>query len=253
MAHDVTLEGRPYRVRHPIGVIVLGMVTLGLFFLYWYYRANDDVRMYVRDYSIRPLVSTLAVLAALILAPIALAAAIWGEAPLIVATALLFLLAVVGMLTSYLHTMRRVRRAQERAGVEAPVSVGLGFVLFALMPMVGSGYAQAALNAAWTAPAADRSRREPVGPTPTAAPSSHAAARPAGRNLVTPADLGQRVTFQFELPNGFTTEAVGVFERWDPAAETYFIRKKDGTEVRVPARGVRFGKVIPPQPTAPAQ
>ena len=52
---------------------------------------------------------------------------------------------------------------------------------------------------------------------------------------------------------GFTTEAVGVFERWDPAAETYFIRKKDGTEVRVPARGVRFGKVIPPQPTAPVQ
>ena len=252
MAHDVTLEGRPYRVRHPIGVILLGIVTLGLFFLYWYYRANDDVRMYVRDYSIRPFVATLAVLAAWILAPVALAAAIWAEAPLIVTTVLLFLLALVGMLTSYLHTMDRVRRAQERAGVEAPVSVGLGFVLFALMPMVGSGYAQAALNAAWTAPDADRARREPVRPTPTAEPSSHATARPVGRNLVTPADLGQRVTFQFELPNGYTTEAVGVFERWDPAAETYFIRKKDGTEVRVPARGVRFGKVIPPQPAAPA-
>jgi hypothetical protein len=253
MALDVTLEGRPYRVRHPIGVIALGVVTLGLFFLYWYYRANDDVRMYVRDYSIRPFVSTLAVLAALILAPVALAAAIWGEAPLIVSTSLLFLLAVVGMLASYLHTMRRVRRAQERAGVETPASVGLGFVLFALMPMVGSGYAQAALNAAWTAPEADRSRREPVGPTPTAAPASHATARSAGHNLVTPGDVGQRVTFQFELPNGFTTEAVGVFERWDQAAETYFIRKKDGTEVRVPARGVRYGKVIPSRPATPVQ
>jgi hypothetical protein len=66
-----------------------------------------------------------------------------------------------------------------------------------------------------------------------------------GTNLVTTADLGKRVTFQFELPNGFIGEAVGVFERWDDAAETYFVRKKDGTEARVPARGVRHGKVIP--------
>jgi hypothetical protein len=66
-----------------------------------------------------------------------------------------------------------------------------------------------------------------------------------GQNLVKPTDLGSRVTFQFELPNGFTSEAVGVFERWDEEAQTYFVRRKDGTEVRVPARGVRFGKVIP--------
>jgi hypothetical protein len=66
-----------------------------------------------------------------------------------------------------------------------------------------------------------------------------------GQNLVTPNDLGKRVSFQFELPNGYVSEAVGVFERWDQAAETYFVRKKDGTEIRVPSRGVRFGKVIP--------
>ena len=64
-----------------------------------------------------------------------------------------------------------------------------------------------------------------------------------GQNLVTPEDLGRRVTFQFELPNGYVGEAVGVFERWDEAAETYFVRKKDGTVVRVPACGVRFGKI----------
>lgn len=64
-------------------------------------------------------------------------------------------------------------------------------------------------------------------------------------NQVTPDDLGKRVSFQFELPNGYLSEAVGVFERWDDEAQTYFVKKKDGTEVRVPARGVRFGKVIP--------
>ena len=65
-----------------------------------------------------------------------------------------------------------------------------------------------------------------------------------GQNLVSPSDLGKRVSFQFELPNGFTSEAVGIFERWDDEAQTYFVRKKDGTEVRVPARGVRHGKVV---------
>ncbi len=64
-------------------------------------------------------------------------------------------------------------------------------------------------------------------------------------NRVTPDDLGKRVSFQFELPNGYLSEAVGIFDRWDEEAETYFVKKKDGTEVRVPARGVTFGKVIP--------
>ncbi|HET9673080.1 MAG TPA: hypothetical protein VFQ40_09570 [Actinomycetota bacterium] len=64
------------------------------------------------------------------------------------------------------------------------------------------------------------------------------------QNLVSREDLGKRVTFQFELPNGFLSEAVGIFERWDEAAETYFVRTKDGHEVRVPARGVRHGKVV---------
>ena len=66
----------------------------------------------------------------------------------------------------------------------------------------------------------------------------------SGGNLVTREDLGKRVSFQFELPNGYLSEAVGIFERWDEQAETYFVRKKDGDEVRVPARGVRFGKVV---------
>jgi hypothetical protein len=64
-------------------------------------------------------------------------------------------------------------------------------------------------------------------------------------NLVTPEDLGRRVSFQFELPNGFQSEVVGVLERWDGEAQTYFVRRKDGEVVRVPDRGVRFGKVVP--------
>jgi hypothetical protein len=68
--------------------------------------------------------------------------------------------------------------------------------------------------------------------------------RVKGQNLVAPTDLGKRVSFQFELPNGFLGEVVGVLEYYDRAAETYMVRRKDGELARVPARGVRFGKLV---------
>ena len=66
-----------------------------------------------------------------------------------------------------------------------------------------------------------------------------------GKNLVTPADLGKRVSFQFELPNGYMSEVVGTLEWYDEAAATYVVRRKDGELARVPTRGIRFGKVVP--------
>jgi hypothetical protein len=68
---------------------------------------------------------------------------------------------------------------------------------------------------------------------------------PTSRNLVTANDVGRRVSFQYELPNGFVSEVVGALEEWDEAANTYLVRSKDGELVRVPALGVRFGKVVP--------
>jgi hypothetical protein len=68
---------------------------------------------------------------------------------------------------------------------------------------------------------------------------------PARQNLVRPSHVGRRVSFQYELPNGYVGEAVGVLEAWDEAANTYLVRNRRGELVRVPALGVRFGKVIP--------
>ena len=67
-----------------------------------------------------------------------------------------------------------------------------------------------------------------------------------GPNLVTTDDVGKRVSFQFELPNGYIGEAVGLLESYDEEAETYLVRTKDGELARVPRRGVRFGKVVSP-------
>ena len=68
---------------------------------------------------------------------------------------------------------------------------------------------------------------------------------PRGQNLVQPSHVGRRVSFQYELPNGYVGEVVGVLEAWDEAANTYLVRDRDGELARVPALGVRFGKVIP--------
>nr|MBA3764710.1 DUF4234 domain-containing protein [Actinomycetota bacterium] len=70
MAHDVSIDGRAYRVRKPLGVFVLSAATLGMYWLYWYYRVNDDMRMYLRNYSIRPLISTLAIVGLFIALPL---------------------------------------------------------------------------------------------------------------------------------------------------------------------------------------
>jgi hypothetical protein len=64
------------------------------------------------------------------------------------------------------------------------------------------------------------------------------------RNLVSADDLGKRVSFQFELPNGYLSEVVGILETYDHAAETYVVRTKDGDLARVPKRGVLFGKIV---------
>lgn len=68
------------------------------------------------------------------------------------------------------------------------------------------------------------------------------------QNLVTPEDLGKRVSFQFELPNGYVGEALGILESYDHPAETYLVRTRSGELARVPRRGVRFGKIVSGRP-----
>ena len=65
------------------------------------------------------------------------------------------------------------------------------------------------------------------------------------RGTVTPADVGKRASFQYELPNGYASEVVGRIEAFDEQANTFMVRNREGAVVRVPAHGVRFSKVIP--------
>ncbi len=64
------------------------------------------------------------------------------------------------------------------------------------------------------------------------------------QNFVTPQHLGRRVSFQWELPNGYPQEAVGILELYDAAADAYVVKNKAGDLVRIPRRDVRYGKVV---------
>ncbi len=63
-------------------------------------------------------------------------------------------------------------------------------------------------------------------------------------NLVTPEHAGKRVTFQYELPNGYVGEVVGVLRWFDESARTFVVEDRDGKLVRVPEKGVRHGKPV---------
>jgi len=69
------------------------------------------------------------------------------------------------------------------------------------------------------------------------------------RNQVTPEHVGQRVTFQYELPNGYVGEVVGVLKWFDEAAQTFVVEDRDGRLVRVPAKGVRHGRPVVTRPS----
>ena len=64
------------------------------------------------------------------------------------------------------------------------------------------------------------------------------------QNHVTPEHVGRRVTFQYELPNGYVSEVVGVLRWYDEAAETYMVEDRNGRLVRVPAKGVRASRPV---------
>lgn len=68
--------------------------------------------------------------------------------------------------------------------------------------------------------------------------------RPKGKNLVTAEHVGQRVTFQYELPNGYVSEVVGTLEWFDEAAATFVVKNRQSELVRVPLKGVLHGKPV---------
>jgi Domain of unknown function (DUF4234) len=136
MAEMVTIDGQQYKKRDPLGVLGLTFLTLGVYFLIWYFKINDELRRAENDQSISPTRSLMAML--------------FG-----------WLLIVPPFIAMY-NTAKHVQALETRRGVGQTVEPALTVVLMLLLSFANGIYVQEHLNRAWgatTAPA-----RIPTGP-----------------------------------------------------------------------------------------
>jgi hypothetical protein len=146
MARTVTLNGQVVKVRHPLAPLGLGIITLGIYPLVWYFKINDELRSQGEDVS--PGMALLAITLGVFL--------------------------IVPPFVSMYNTAERIRHAQERRGVGNPISPTLALVLL-FIPIANlfqTAYLQSGLNRAWERGAGDFSG-------PVAGPATEPAAAPA--------------------------------------------------------------------------
>jgi Ca2+/Na+ antiporter len=122
------------KVRHPLVAFGLVFLTLGIYYLVWYYKVNRELRDIGRatGYEDRlgrsPFTSLMAISVG------------W--------------LIVVPPFVSFYRTFQRIEAAQELAGTSERVNVWLGFILYilgVLLLPVEIIYAQSELNRVWNA------------------------------------------------------------------------------------------------------
>ena len=144
MAESVDVRGLQVKIRRPWVAFLLAIVTLGIYYLYWYYVLNRDLN----DYGER----------------------LEGDDnPLRVRAGIALLAITIGWLliippfVSVWRTMARIRRAQELAGVQDRINHVLGFVLFLIALIffpVEIPYAQSHVNKVWRLEADEAAKRE---------------------------------------------------------------------------------------------
>jgi Domain of unknown function (DUF4234) len=131
MAEELQIgtTGATAKIRNPLGVVGLSIITIGIYYFFWWYFINREMRDLGRsrntDIGQNPTNSVLAVtLGALIIVP-----------------------AIVSLWT----TSGRIESSQEAVGIDRRVSGPIVFILLLLIGPVGIWYAQSELNKAWEA------------------------------------------------------------------------------------------------------
>lgn len=136
MATEVTALGAYVKIRHPWGAFFLVIITLGIYYLFWYFFINRELRDFGRAAAaeggnrieVNPWVSLLAVTLGAFL--------------------------IVPPFVSMYRTFKRIGTAQEIADVGPKVSPALGLLLFFIALIffpVEVPYAQTNLNRVWRA------------------------------------------------------------------------------------------------------
>ncbi len=125
MAETVTIEGRPYLKRNPLGVLGLSFITIGIYFLYWYYKVNEELRLVEHDDTIDPTRSLMAVLFGWII--------------------------IVPPFIAMWNTATHVQRLEERLGIRQTLEPAIVIVIMLVFVFANGTYVQEHLNRAWDA------------------------------------------------------------------------------------------------------
>lgn len=152
MAEVVTVEGQEFKKRHPLGVLGLAIIALGIYALVWYYKINDEARRYLKDDSIKPGIALLAILLGWII--------------------------IVPPFISIYRTGERVQRMEQKAGVQQQISPALTLALFIIISLVAYPYVQEHLNRLWDAATMPAATAPPPPPPPAPGPPEPPAPQP---------------------------------------------------------------------------
>jgi hypothetical protein len=145
MAETVTIEGKQYLKRNPLGVLALTFITLGIYGLYWYYKINDEIRTFTKDDTISPVRSLMAILFGwLIIVPPFIA--VW-------------------------NTANHVLKMEEQVGIQNQISPALTIVLLLVLSIALGIYVQEHLNRVWDKASGQQAPvAPPMPPQPPAIP-----------------------------------------------------------------------------------
>jgi len=125
VAELLQLRGTTVKIRNPFLVFVWSLVTLGIYYLVWYYKINRELRD-ASGVNVSPIVAVLAVTVGWIV--------------------------IVPPFVSWYRTFTRISDAQRGAGVTNEANPILGFILYVVgvffLP-VEVIYAQDELNKVW--------------------------------------------------------------------------------------------------------
>lgn len=133
MAQELQVGGTTVKIRNPFLVFVWSLVTLGIYYLVWYYKINRELRD-ACGIGVSPVVAVLAITVGWIV--------------------------IVPPFVSWYRTFERIVQAQRQAGLTSEASPILGFILYVIAVFflpVEVIYAQDELNKVWRARASTTS------------------------------------------------------------------------------------------------
>jgi hypothetical protein len=152
MAEEVQIQGTQAtaKIRNPLGVIGLTLITLGIYGIFWYYFINREMADYGRARGTTEL----------------------GDSPgKSVLAVTLGALVIVPAIISLYNTCKRTETTSRMAGNPSPMAAGLLFVLYIFISPVALWLIQDTLNKAWEAqaggPGAGQLASQHAAPAPT--------------------------------------------------------------------------------------